>query len=90
MGNCLSKIPEGDFQLYKEALAERASNKERIYIRRYEDLLAIGCHVRKRVCKTPVADRFPPQACNLEWEIKASRHIDRIAKGNDRAICGLM
>ena len=90
MGNCLSKIPEGAFQLYKEALAESALNKERIYIRRYDDLLAIGCHVRKRVCKTPVADRFPPQACNLEWEIKASRHIDRIGNGKIRAICGLI
>ena len=90
MGNCLSKIPEGAFQLYKEALAEWASNKERIYIRRYDDLLAIGCHVCKRVCKPPVADRFPSQACNLEWEIKAGRHIDRIANGNARAICGLI
>ena len=71
----MSKIPEEDFQLYKEALAECASNKDRIYIPRYDNLLAIGCHVRKRVCKTPVADRFPPQACNLEWEIKASRAL---------------
>ena len=90
MGNCLSKIPEGAFQLYKEALAESALNKDRIYIRRYDDLLAIGCHVCKQVCKTLVTDRFPLQACNLEWEIKASRYIDRTANGNTRAICGLI
>ena len=78
MGNCLSKIPEGFFQLYKEALAECALNKERIYMKRYKDFLAAGGHVCKRVCKTPVADRFPPQACNLEWEIKSSRYVDRI------------
>ena len=62
-------------------MAERALNKGRAYIRRYNDFLGMGCHMRKRVCETPVADRFPPQACDLEWGNKASRHIDRIAKG---------
>ena len=92
MGNCLSKIPEGEFQLYKEAMDEIASyNKgNKGYIRRYDDLRAIGCHVWKLVCKTPVAARFPPQACNLEWGIKASRHIDRITNGKRRDICGMI
>ena len=63
---------------------DAASAKVRIYIRRYDDLRDIGPYICKRVCKTP------PQACDPEWKIKGSRHIDRIAKGNDRAICGMI
>ena len=86
MGNCLSKIPKGHFQLYKKEIAECASTMGRVYTPRYDDVMAMGCHVRKRVCKTPVADIFPPQACDLEWKNKVSRHVDKNVKGNDRAI----
>ena len=84
MGNCLSKIPKGDFQEYKEMMIERSLSKGRAYIRRYNDLQAMGCYVCKLVCETAVADRFPPQACDLEWKNKGSRHFDRIAKGKER------
>ena len=71
-------------------MAECDLYKERVYIRRYDDLWALDLHVQKRICKTPVADRFPPQAHDLECGYKVSRHIDRIVRGNDRAICGLI
>ena len=57
---------------------------------RYDDVLAMGGHVCKRVYKTPVADRFPPQACDLQWGYKANRLTDRTAKGKDRATFGLI
>ena len=86
MGNCLSKIPEGGFQLNKKVMADRALYKKKAYIRGYDDLQALGLHVQKRVCKTSVADRFPPQAHDLEWDKKVSRHIDTIAKNKERNI----
>ena len=100
MGNSLSKFNDKSFTFYTPPLTSGHLKKVASGIRNNPvKYFASGVHRNygyekfTQSIKSSLMDvyhRFHPQAYNLEWGNKVSRHIDRIAKGNDRAICGLI
>ena len=74
MGNCLSKISEGSMEKYERHMSNMKGSIECLRQRfRYEDWIAEFNGFPSIEIITPVEDRFPPQACNLEWAYKVNK-----------------
>ena len=66
MGNCLSKIESLDSLVYDFHFKDESGE-----IMKANAARSLGVHLRKiNEILTPVEDRFPPQACNLERDKK--------------------
>ena len=74
MGNCLSKVAETLFELYKRIPKSRENGVS------YNNLKAVYSYP-PYIITTPVQDRFPLQACKLEYREKACRYAKRILPG---------
>ena len=84
MGNCLSKVPESITTIVDRVKREFVLLGKHRFMPR-----EISTHYlnndRKLEIITPAADRFPNQTCNLIYNEKVNRFLDRLMKGRDRA-----
>jgi hypothetical protein len=79
MGNTLSKIYIDNFQMF-----EKSKKNNTYYMQKsYNDCMSLYGGVNIEI-KTPVEDRFPPQACVIEYKVVICKVLDRLLKGNKR------
>ena len=74
MGNCLSKIPEGYLERFTRFYQ---SGKHHRIIPSFQEWQALigRTDINMRVITTPISDRFPACACDLEYKTPANKFV---------------